>query len=164
MISEQTVRACREEFPAGGFPGGLPEPECVALLTTLERWESGLWVTVHSGERKGPGGETCLVQIDRRASEVPNPRFRVTRAEWETLAGLDPAATLRCLRAGVRILGWHAKRCGIVWKGSGYFGGQAQILFAEYHRPGRCIGLAPQASDRAVAASRLADRIRALRP
>lgn len=164
MIGEMSVRACDEEFPAAGFPGGFPREVCVAWIVTVAKWESGLWVTVHAGTRKGPGGETCLVQIDRQAAQIPNPRFRVTLEEWKTLSGTDPAATLRCLRAGVRILGWHAKRCGLTWKGDGYLSLQSQTLFSEYHRPGGCYGLARQSADRASSAAILLGKIRALPP
>lgn len=165
MIAEQSVRACDEEFPAFGFPGGLPREACVALIATTAQWESGLWVTVHSGQQLGPSGEVCLVQIHRLATQIPVPRFKITKEEWSSLTGTDAAATLRCLRVGVRIHGYHWWRCGLKWQGVGDSAFTFQKSFAEYHLPsrnGKCYGLAPQAFSRGIYTRNMIYRLQAL--
>jgi hypothetical protein len=122
----------RDEAPILGFP----IEACLSLLTTAEQWESGLERKVHAGEKKGPGGELCLVQVHERATrEVADyvDRFYITKDEWKSLPGLDEEATYRCARAGWKIMSKHITRCHIRFDGASR--SMASNIYAEYHTP-----------------------------
>lgn len=130
-IVDANIRVC-EEFPLPTWP----IEACLALLVTVEQFESGLERKVHSGEKKGPGGELCLVQIHERATrEVADydGQFYISKEERLALPGLDEEATYRCVRAGWRILSKHITRCHIRFDGVSW--SMAARIFAEFHRP-----------------------------
>ncbi len=130
-IVDANIRAC-EEAPIPGWP----IEACLALLETAEQFESGLERKVHSGEKKGKGGELCLVQVHERATrEVADyvDRFYISKEEWKSLPGLDEEATYRCARAGWKIMSKHITRCHVHFDGASW--SMAAKVFAEYHRP-----------------------------
>lgn len=129
MISEESVEACRLE-PIANYPLGA----CAALVLTLAEWESALYLPIHAGLIKGKSGELGLGQVHRTVVLIPDPKFRVTRSEWENIPGTDAEHTLGALRITARIFGWHAKRCHIRWHGADDLRGPA-VLFTQYHQP-----------------------------
>jgi hypothetical protein len=131
-IADGDVRACHDVKLARGwtFAG------CLAALTMVEEWESGLERGVHAGEKKGPGGELCLTQINHRVTlhgAIRDPDYQITEDEWQSLPGLDAEATYRCALAGVKILMYHASRCSIRFEGDSWWMGAR--LASEYHLP-----------------------------
>jgi hypothetical protein len=131
-IADGDVRACRDVKLARGwtFAG------CLSAVVMVEEWESGLERGVHAGEKKGPGGELCLTQINHRATlagAIRDPDYQITEDEWQSLPGLDAEATYRCALAGAKILMYHAKRCSITFEGDSWWMGAR--LAAEYHLP-----------------------------
>lgn len=129
-IVESEVYACRKvKLPGRWTFGG-----CLALLHTVQRWESGLLRTVHSGEKRGPGGEMCLSQIHHLAvGKAHDPDYLITEEEWQSLAGLDVDATRRCSFAGAKALMYHVSRCSIPFAADSWWTGAR--VFAEYHLP-----------------------------
>ena len=131
-IAESEVYACRKvKLPGRWTFGG-----CLALLQTVERWESGLERGVHSGEKRGPAGEICLVQLHHRVTApdaIHDPDYKITEEEWESLPGLDIDATRRCSFAGAKILMYHVSRCSIPFSADSWW--TAARIFAEYHHP-----------------------------
>lgn len=131
-IAEANVHACRTvKLPGRWTFGG-----CLALLQTVEQWESGLERSVHSGEKRGPAGEICLVQLHHRVTApeaIHDPDYKVTEEEWESLGGLDIDATRRCAFAGAKILMYHASRCRIPFAADSWW--MAARIFAEFHHP-----------------------------
>lgn len=130
-IVDAEIRVC-QEAPVPGFP----LEACLALNVTVAQWESGLLREVHSGEKKGPGGELCFVQVHERATRdvaIYVDRFHITKEEWRSLPGLDEEATYRCARAGWKIMSKHIGRCSIRFDGASR--SMASNLYAEYHRP-----------------------------
>lgn len=131
-IATSDVRACQTVK----LPGSWTFAGCLAALVMVEEWESGLERGVHAGEKKGPGGELCLIQANHRVTRpgaIRNPDYQVTEEEWESLPGLDQEATDRCAFAGAKILMYHASRCPITFAGDSWWMGAR--LAAEYHLP-----------------------------
>jgi hypothetical protein len=144
IVAEESVTACELE-PVPGFPLA----GCVALVATAAKWESALWETIHSGARLGPAGERGITQLHRTVSSVPFARWRVTAEEWRALGGTSREATRHQMRMTARVLGWHAFRCRVVYRGPENIG-PAWRLFSEYHRPRPdCRGLGTRATNRA---------------
>lgn len=130
-IADQDVRVC-DEHPLPGYP----IEACLALLMTIEQWESGLERGVHEGTKRGPGGELCLVQIHERATRDVadyDERFYITKEEWRALPGLDDESTYRCAWAGWKTLSKHITRCHVRFDGASWT--MAAKVFAEFHRP-----------------------------
>lgn len=131
-IADANIRACRTvKLPKRWTVAG-----CLAALVMVEEWESGLERGVHAGEKRGPGGEVCLVQVNRRATRpgaIRDPDYQITEEEFEGLPGIDQDATDRCALAGAKILMYHASRCPILFAGDSWWMGAR--LAAEYHLP-----------------------------
>lgn len=130
-IAAANVRACQDVK----LPGRWTFAGCLALLTTTEEWESGLERAVHSGERRGPAGELCLVQLHHnvtRPGAIRDIDYQISEEEWASLGGLDEAATYRCAFAGAKVLMSHAARC-VPFAGDSWW--SAAQIFAEYHHP-----------------------------
>jgi len=131
-IAAGNIRACRRVK----LPGRWSRGGCLALLTTVEEWESGLERSVHEGTKRGPAGEACLAQLHRsvyREGAIRDPDYQVTKEEWENSAGLDEEATDRCTFAGAKVLMYHASRCSIRFEADSWW--MAARIFAEYHHP-----------------------------
>lgn len=78
--------------------------EAALVARTLWEESGGLRRDVHDGRRKGDWGRAiCLGQV--------HPQLRVPYKEWATLAGVDYAATRRCVAASVRLYRAMAERC-----------------------------------------------------
>lgn len=138
---------------------GWTHASCMALAATVVQWESGLLEDVHSGAKLGPARERCLFQIHRKALAVPDPKYRISKEQWDSLTGTDLAATTRCADAGVKILAWHVHRCRIKYEGGGWVA--ASLIFAEYHRPSvvcRAV-LTPMSSRRGVSYATLLKKL-----
>jgi hypothetical protein len=142
LVTAELVLAC-SRFPVADFPLDA----CVALATNLAQWESGLVYAVHAGDELGPGGERCLFQIHRQATLVPLERWALTLEQWRELVGLEPAPTRRCVQHGVKLLQYHAWRCGIHFEGGSTW--QAALVYSQYHQPGACDSLTSGALGRA---------------
>lgn len=152
---------------------GWSRDDIVAAAAVLAYTESAFAWEVHAGApwpgRPAPFGDKgrarCLFQLQVGASQVPRPEFRpFVHEEHQTLAGLDEAATRRCVRAGVRALAWQAWRC----RGklaSARWGKQHSmaVLFTEYRRPGSCDAASSQAISRAFAWKTFRYRMRSKR-
>lgn len=126
------VRACQNvKLPKTWTVAG-----CLAAVVMVEEWESGLERGVHSGEKRGPGGEVCLAQLNHRvtlAGAIRDPDYQITEEEWQTLPGLDQEATDQCALAAAKVLMYHASRCPITFAGDSWWMGAR--LAAEYHHP-----------------------------
>jgi hypothetical protein len=105
--------------------------QCVALVGAGAKWESGLVREVHSGDRRGPAGERCLLQLHRLVSAVPDPKYRVTPEELAATVGLSAEATYHCALAGVKTFAWQIHRCRI--HGNEFTA--AAAAFSLYHHP-----------------------------
>jgi hypothetical protein len=128
-IAEAEIRACMDS-PIPGWP----LLGCVALNSTRDRWESGLLLEVHSGQQRGKAGERCFAQVHPKVlGHIRNPKYAITREEFDSLEGTDQEATNRCARAGAKIMAYHAARCHIRFEFGGW--STARLLFAEYHQP-----------------------------
>jgi hypothetical protein len=131
-IADGAIAACDSEPLDEKL--GWTRTRCIALVSTTAKWESALARDVHAGEKLGSAGERCLVQLHRSISNVPDPRYRVTPEELARTTGLDAESTARCLRAGVRTLGWHIHRCRLH---ADDFTAPARV-FDAYHRAAPC--------------------------
>jgi hypothetical protein len=136
LIARANIAACRRvKLPGRWSPGG-----CLALLVTVEEWESGLERGVHEGTKRGPAGEACLVQLHPsvyRQGAIRDPDYRVTKEEWESLPGLGEEATEACAFAGAKVLMYHVERCSVPFSADSWWA--AARVFAEYHHPsGEC--------------------------
>jgi hypothetical protein len=88
-------------------PAWCPEWATIGMIrggVTIARAESAFWRSVHEGKLRGPSGEVCLMQIHPRTAA----RLGV---DLESLVGLDPASTERCIRVGVELLAVGIERC-----------------------------------------------------
>ncbi len=84
--------------------------ELAAMIVATSYHESKFQKRIHAGQSKGDGGKsTCLMQIYRSSQRVGR------RHRWNTLAGLDSAATARCIETGADHIEHHAQRCGRSW-------------------------------------------------
>ena len=128
-IADGIPQACAE-FPLDEKLGWTLE-QCVALEGALAKWESGLVKEVHSGDKRGPAGERCLVQLHRLVSAVPDPKYRVTPEELAATTGLSAEATERCALAGVKTLAWQIHRCRL--KANDFVAPAA--AYSLYHHP-----------------------------
>lgn len=129
LIAATIVEACEARLPEH-FTLRL----CVSLEATTVKWESGLLKAIHEGTQLGPSGERCLNQLHAGVVHIPDPRWAITRSEWENTLGLSPDATRRCVDLGVRVIGWHVHRCWHGWRGA-ELQMKVQWEFAEYHHP-----------------------------
>lgn len=143
-----TVSACEKIAPRAK----LAVDACSVIGTNKAYWESALRYDVHSGARLGPAGEECPFQIHRHSAQVPFPEWRPH--PYGTNRGLEN--THRCAESGVKILAYHAKRCGI----RGVDAYEIAILYSEYHRPGDCKTLRPLALRQAHMATRTLRKLR----
>jgi hypothetical protein len=145
---------------------GFGRLDFVAMGAVAAYSESSLAWEVHSGiewpGRPAPFGDKgrarCLFQLQSSAAQVPFAQWRpFEHGEHVNLAGLDEAATRRCVRAGVRALAWHAWRCrgqNAHFLAQGAWGRRqaAAVIFSEYHQPRECRHvLSVGAHDRAAA-------------
>ncbi len=131
-IADADVRACHDVK----LPGHWTVAGCLAALTMVEEWESGLERGVHSGEKTGPSGELCLVQAHHRVTlpgAIRDPDYQITEDEWKSTTGLDAESTYRCALVGAKILMSHVSRCSIPFAGDSWW--MAARLAAEYHHP-----------------------------
>lgn len=108
-IADAIPKACAE-FPFDTKLGWTIK-QCVALVGAGAKWESGLVREVQSGDKRGPAGERCLLQLHRLVSAVPDPKYRVTPEELAATVGLSAEATERCALAGVKTFAWQIHRC-----------------------------------------------------
>jgi len=135
-IAEAAVESCRAHplwFMVGKKKVTWPLAGCVAVSSTMPKWESGLLKEIQSGERLGPAGERGLFQLHRTVTKIPDPRWHITAEEWRAIGGLTPEDTRHQTDLGVRVLGWHVYRCQIAFKGADLM--HLARLFAEYHHP-----------------------------
>jgi hypothetical protein len=126
-IADAIPQACAD-FP---FDMGWTFEQCVALVSAGAKWESGLLKEVHAGDRRGPAGERCLLQLHRLVSAVPDPKYRVTPEELAATVGLSAEATYHCALAGVKTFAWQIHRCRI--HGNEFTA--AAAAFSLYHHP-----------------------------
>lgn len=126
--------------------------------------EGAMAYEVHAGVdwpgRPPPFGDNgrakCLFQLQVSASSVPLAKWRPFEAhEHDALAGLGPEPTRRCVRAGVRALGWQIARCSNIQQAyrRGDHRWAATLVFTQNHRPrAACDGaLSPGSTRRAAA-------------
>ena len=117
----------------------LSTRELVAATLVVWHQETRYSRHVHAGGRGRWGSDngraTCLGQL-HRTSLAP---------DWDTLAGLDVAATRRCAAATMRVLSAHARSCGrgaaAAWL-SGYGTGQGCRVVALGRKRARIYRLA----------------------
>lgn len=128
VIAQANVEEC-EENPIPGWP----KKACVAIAANTQMWESGLLADVHAGTKRGPAGERCLMQLHRSVTAIAVAKYRITRAEWEQVEGVDLEHTKNCVRLGMRIMRWHIQRCALKYEGGGWY--NVASLYNEYHRP-----------------------------
>jgi hypothetical protein len=128
MVAEAAISVC-EEKPIPGWPLA----GCAALVATTAKWESGFLIEIHSGAKRGPAGERCLMQLHRQVVRIPIPAFAITQAEWEDTEGVSLEQTTKCLRLGARILRYHITRCRIPFQNGSEV--PARFVYAEYHHP-----------------------------
>jgi hypothetical protein len=152
------ARANLEECDENPIPG-YPRKACLAFLTNTEQWESGLKAGTHSGAVRGGAGERCLMQLHRTVTAIPSAKYRITRAEWEGVEGVDLEHTRNCVRLGMRVARWHIFRCGLRYEPGGWI--QIAQLYNEYHRPSaRCRAVpSPLSGRRAMAYEALVRKI-----
>jgi hypothetical protein len=130
-IARGNIRAC-EQQPVGRFQFD----ECLALVSTLEKFESGLILEVHAGTTLGKAGERCLGQLHRTVTKVPD-KHRITPEELEATTGLSQDATNVCALGIAKTFAHHSHRCTIDPNRSWL---DVAVLFTEYHSPGMCVG------------------------
>lgn len=130
VVARAEVRACELE----PLPGGYPVDACATMLQNLAQWESALWYPIHAGTVLGPSGERGLIQAHWSVVQIPDPRFTITKAEWQAIGGTSEAETLHAFQMGRRILAWHITRCKVKYKEHGGILGP-MILISEYHLP-----------------------------
>lgn len=131
-IAVSDVRACRRVK----LPGRWTFAGCLAALVMVEEWESGLERGVHAGEKKGPAGELCLVQLHHRVTfpgAIRDPDYQITEDEWQHTVGLDQESTDACAFAGAKVLMYHVSRCVMPFAGDSWWAGAK--LAAEFHHP-----------------------------
>jgi hypothetical protein len=150
-IARSNIRAC-ELQPIGRFQFD----ECMALVSTLQKFESGLILEVHSGEKRGKAGEMCLGQLHRTVTKVPD-KHRITPEELQATVGLSQDATNTCSLGIAKVFAHHSHRCTIDPHRSWL---DVAVLFAEYHNPGQCLG-STAAGKRARAYQTMVNQIRA---
>jgi len=109
LVAAELAAAVDLAVMTGRLPGRERRLWAAAAAATLVRESGNVSRAVHSGARLGDGGRSiCLMQINRGnpAGYLPHP--------WKRLAGLDRAATRRCVAGGVRSLArmraWCARR------------------------------------------------------
>lgn len=95
-IARANAKVCSNPPPAWKPRWG--SLACSRGETTIARHESAFWRSVHEGRLRGPAGEVCLVQLHPAV-------LRSLGIDPESLVGIDDAATERCLRVGVELLG-----------------------------------------------------------
>lgn len=85
---------------------GWAADELAAMLIATARHESDFRRAVHSGKVRGRAGEVCLMQINPKSRRVGRQHH------WSTLAGVDLAATRRCIETGADHYERHEQVCG----------------------------------------------------
>lgn len=94
------------EVTAEPVPGWSHQQRTALLLAKLQAESGGYRLDVHDGSRRGDRGNSiCLGQV------MHGPWLSMSRAEWESLAGTDIAATRRCLTEVWRQLQMHRRMC-----------------------------------------------------
>ncbi len=141
-IATHVVKHCETYAPRARYPVDA----CAAVAMNGAFWESSLRYDVHTGERKGPGGEECLFQIHRLSSAVPFDQWRPH--PYGTNAGIEN--TSRCVESGVKIFMYHVWRCGLRLLELH----PLALLYSEYHQPGDCKTLSGNSYNRANMALR----------
>lgn len=148
----------------------------LSSLALVQGYNEGAFAyDVHAGiewpERPPPFGDhgraKCLFQLQRSASSVPVTEWRPFEPEeHDELVGLEPEATRRCVRAGVRAIGWQIARCNNIQKAyrQGDHRWAATLVFTQVHRPRpSCDGpLSPGSSRRAFAYESFVSRVQSL--
>ncbi len=101
--------------------------ELRALLLTAPHFNGDFAEDVHSGAKRGPGGDICLSDIN-----PGNPLWKRHADSFESLAGTDYEATLRCLRVGAETLTVSLNYC---WKRRYYRNWIEATVSAYHHSP-----------------------------
>lgn len=114
-------------------------------LATAAIKESGLWRSVHTGERRGRAGEICLVQI-----HPVNIRWkRTTAPSFEALAGTGLEATRWCFQTAAMHLAEGVRYC----RKRRYIRNLVPAMWTFYH-VSKC-WLSPHAFERAALQSKI---------
>jgi hypothetical protein len=115
---EPIAQAIADSAVAHGSEWGGDARDLARAMLAASIWSTGLKEGIETGRVRGPGGETCLadVQIPVLRTAVPPDLARLSDAALaDSVAGTDYASLRRCFDAGMALIirahKWAEHRC-----------------------------------------------------